>query len=122
METVTLAIHSGTVALEPVQEEDERDNVENDADAATPVPRARSGHPMPDPQTGIILLIPVPELRQVACAPLASMTVDVLVAQEDSPLALPPALAIYRSKHAAGERLVTRERTTTSLKVAPPPI
>ena len=71
-----------------------------------------------DPHTYITLLIPDPDLRPM---PYVIIELDeAWVAHEDSPLVLPKALALYRSRLAAGERLVTRERTTTSQQSVPP--
>ena len=63
---------------------------------------------------GITLLVPVPDLRQMASVSVDDMMVDAWVSKEVVELKLPVSIANIRSKLAAGIPMVTRERTTCS--------
>ena len=80
----------------------------------TPAPRERSKFQEYDPHVGITLLIPVPDLRQMAYVSVDDMMADALVSTEVVELKLPAVIANIRSKLVAGIPLVTRERTTYS--------
>ena len=54
---------------------------EIDVGALTLAPRERSPLPHYDPHTGITLLIPVPDFRQIAYVPVDDMMDDALVSQ-----------------------------------------
>ena len=87
VETVLLAVRSGTVTLAPVPEEDDeapREAMleELDVRAVIPVPREQwSGHPRLDPLTSITFLIPVPDFRQMAHDSIDDMVADAWLSQ-----------------------------------------
>ena len=94
---------------------------EIDAGALTPAPRERCPLPNYDSSTGITLLIPVPDFRQMSYFSVDDMMADARVSQEAVVLKLPIAIANIRSKLSASIPLVTRARTTYNTYVVPPP-
>ena len=94
---------------------------EIDAGVVTPVPRERSTFQEYGPRLGITLIIPVPDLRQMAYVSVDDIMADAWVSKEAVVLKLPAAIANIRNKRAAGIPLVARERTTYSKYVAPSP-
>ena len=103
METVLLSIQAGTVYLAPVREENEEELMssrqhEIDAGALTPVPRERSTVQEYDPHLGMTLLIPAPDLRQMASVSVDDMMADAWVSIKKVELKLPASIANIRSK------------------------
>ena len=127
VETVLLAVHSGTVTLAPVPEEEDealREAMmeELDVGAVTPVPRERSsGHSMVDPLTRVSLFIPVPDFRQMAYVSMDDMVADAWISPAVVELKLPVGIANIRNRRAAGFQIVARERTTDNAYRVPSP-
>ena len=126
VETVLLSMQAGIVTLAPVQEEDEdglRRSMldEIDVGALTPAPRERSPLPSYDPHAGIALLIPVPDFHQMADDSDDNMMADARVSREAVEMKHPMGIANIRSKRTESVPMVTRERTTYSKYVVPPP-
>ena len=124
------SVHSGVVALQLVQEEEDDTRCEAmlaeiDAGTVTPVPHGPSptgkGHPMFDEVNSITLLTAVPDFRQTSYVSADDMLVDSWISPQAVQLRLPVALATLRSKKAAGSQVVTRERTIDSKLVLPHP-
>ena len=74
-----------------------------------------------DPETGITLLIPVPDFKQMADATGDDLLADAWVSPKAVELKLPVAIANIRRKQATGVQIVTSERTTDSKYVVPRP-
>ena len=109
-ETVLLSVHTGIVKPVLVPNEGEQSTYESimdeiDANAPTPVPRARSSRefdlPTRDSQHSITLIISVPDVRRMAYA--SEEMVNSSVSPEAIQLRLPIALAkTKRRKKASG--------------------